>query len=499
MLGLQNHFNRPTGSNQLKMPIVFLSFFCLLVLFGWLLSAFGVYAGIGLMVLPVVLVCLYFLVKYPIFGLYASIGLGFVLLGATRYIPNLPLGLAMDGLLILTYVALFINKFNDKLDWSPAKKDITLLAFLWFGYSVFELFNPEARSVSAWISGVRGISFYMFLLVPLTLLFIDNQKKLNVIFYIWGVFSLLVSLKGIAQNVLGVDMWERAWLAEGNSSTHVIWGQLRIFSFLSDAGQFGANQAYSAVMATIIALLEKNWRKKLFFLVVAALGFYGLLLSGTRGAITIPFAGFAVYFILRKNWKIIISGFILILVLFVFFKFTYIGQGNQYIRRMRTAFNLNDPSFQVRLENQKKLQGYLATRPFGGGIGHAGVKAQRYLPNAFLSNVPTDSWYVLIWAEQGIVGLLLHLFILFYIVIKSSYKIMFKIRDPILRLKMAALTSGMFGVMVASYGNAVLGTMPTSILVYVSMALVLNSEKFDVPLEEKPDDQKEIKMLPGII
>ena len=66
--------------------------------------------------------------------------------------------------------------------------------------------------------------------------------------------------------------WERAWLAEGNSSTHVIWGQLRIFSFLSDAGQFGANQAYSAVMATIIALLERNWRKKLFFVIVAALG-----------------------------------------------------------------------------------------------------------------------------------------------------------------------------------------------------------------------------------
>ena len=76
---------------------------------------------------------------------------------------------------------------------------------------------------------------------------------------------------------------------------------------------------------------------------------------------------------------------------------------------------------------------------------------------------------------------------------------MFKIRDPILRLKMAALTSGMFGVMVASYGNAVLGTMPTSILIYVSMALMLNSEKFDIPMEEKADDQKGNRILPGII
>lgn len=44
---------------------------------------------------------------------------------------------------------------------------------------------------------------------------------------------------------------------------------------------------------------------------------------------------------------------------------------------------------------------------------------------------------------------------------------------------MAALASGMFGVMVASYGNAVLGTMPTGMLIYTSMALLLNSEIFD--------------------
>jgi O-antigen ligase len=146
---------------------------------------------------------------------------------------------------------------------------------------------------------------------------------------------------------------------------------------------------------------------------------------------------------------------------------------------MRSAFDPNDASFQVRLENQRTLSVYLASRPFGGGIGHAGVKAKKYLPNAFLSQIATDSWYVMIWAEQGIVGLMLHLFILFYIVVKASNRIMYKIRDPILQMKMAALLSGMVGVMVASYGNAVLGTVPTAITIYMSMALMLSSEKFD--------------------
>lgn len=179
-----------------------------------------------------------------------------------------------------------------------------------------------------------------------------------------------------------------------------------------------------------------------------------------------------------------IFGFLLLLTVFIFFKYTSIGQGNDQIRRMRTAFDPNDASLQVRLENQKKLKIYLASRPFGGGIGLGGVKAQKYLPNAYLSQVATDSWYVLIWVEQGVIGLLLHLFILFYTIGKASYYVMFKIRDPVLKMKMAALTSGMFGIMVASYGNAVLGQMPTSILIYISMALMLNPEKFDTPSNE---------------
>jgi hypothetical protein len=384
----------------------------------------------------------------------------------------------MDGILILTFVALLFNRFYEKIDWTPAKKDITWLALIWFGYAIFQIFNPEARSFAAWFSG-RGISFYMLFLIPLTLLFIDSDRKLNLFFYIWGFFALLVTLKGIIQLKVGVDPWEQAWLNEGNYKTHILFGKLRAFSFLSDAGQFGANQAYSAVVATIVSLSQTRWRSRLFFIIVAVAGFYGMIISGTRGAISIPLAGFTAFFVLRKNKTIMLTGFFLLITVFIFFKYTTIGQGNYQIRRMRTAFDPNDASLQVRLENQRLLKSYMATRPFGGGIGHGGVKAQKYLPDAYLSQIPTDSGYVLIWVEQGIVGLLLHFFILFYVIGKSSYLIIFRIRDPMLQLKMAALTSGMFGIMVANYGNAVLGQMPTSILIYTSMALMLNSEKLD--------------------
>jgi len=473
-----NPFEINTGADRLRSPAFVVSILVLAGLSAMILSRMGLALGFGLILIPFVFGYFTLLFSKPVVGLYTAVILSFLLLGLGRYIGGIQFGLAMDGILLLTYIAVIFSNFYTKTDWTPAKKDVTLLAAIWVGYSLLQAVNPEIRSMEAYFGGLRG-SLYMLFIIPLTLLLMNTHRRLDIFLYIWGGFSILVSLKGIMQLMFGVDQWEAIWLESGAKITHVIFGKLRIFSFLCDAGQFGANQAYSAVVAMIISFVEKDVRKKFFYITVAVLGLYGMLISGTRGAISIPLAGFLLYFVLKKNKAVMIGGFFMLALVFVFFKFTMIGQDNQQIRRMRTAFDPNDASFQVRLENQKKLKVYLASRPFGGGLGHAGVKAQRYLPHAFLSNVATDSWYVLIWAEQGVMGLLLHLFILFYILIKSSYNIMFRIRDPIVKMKMAALTSGMAGVMVASYGNAVLGTFPTGILLFTSMAIMLNYKVYE--------------------
>jgi len=437
------------------------------------MSSFALSVG-----LPLFLVYGYFLFTWPVIGLYTAIALSFVLIGAGRYVKDVPVGLGLDAVLILTFIALFINKFKEKVDWSPVNKDITYLSLIWFGYSLFQLVNPESQSVAAWFSG-RGVALYMFLMVPLTLLLINTNRKLDMLLYVWGALSILASLKGIMQLQIGLDAAEQGWLDDGNAKTHVLFGKLRVFSFMSDAGQFGGNQAYSAVVSFIFSLAQTDRKKKWFFLVVSLLAFYGMIISGTRGAISVPLAGFMLFFILRKNIRVLSIGVAILAVVFIFFKFTMIGQGNDQIRRMRTAFDPNDASLQVRLDNQRLLKRYLASRPFGGGIGHGGVKAQKYLPNAFLSQIATDSWYVLVWVEMGIIGLLMHLFILFYTLIRGTWMVMFRLKDPKLKLKISALIAGLAGVMVASYGNAVLGAMPTGMLIYTSMAIILNAKALD--------------------
>lgn len=477
-----NPFDENSGSASITKPRALLLLLITAVLFAVILAKLEI-AGLGILFALIFGgIYLYLLFNNPLIGFYTAIGLNFILLGATRYIPGLPLGFGIDGILILTYLALFFSKFKERIDWSPANKDITFLAAIWFGYCIFQLVNPEAQSTEAWIAG-RGIGFYFFLFIPLTFMLINTHKKLDILLYIWGVFSILATLKGMIQLFVGVDEAEQAWLNAGAAQTHILFGKLRIFSFMSDAGQFGANQGFSGVVAIIYSMTKKGL-PKMFFITVGILGIYGMMISGTRGAISVPLAGFMTFFVLRKNIKVLSFGILLLAVIFVFFKYTTIANGNDQIRRMRSAFDPNEKSLQVRLENQKILKGYLATRPFGGGIGHAGDKAQRFLPNAFLSHVATDSWYVMIWAELGIVGLTLHLLILFYVVAKASYKVMFKIRDPITKLKMSALISGMVGIMMASYGNAVLGQMPTALLIYAIMAIISSPEIFETKVKE---------------
>lgn len=472
---------QPSGAARLEQPVQLSLLLALLGGLAYLAARLELVGlGIGLFI-PTLIVYGYLLVRNPAIGLYSAVILGFLLIGIGRYLPGVQVGLGMDAILLTTWLALFFHRFRTGIDGRAMRKDIMFWALITFGYSILELFNPESRSLEAWFSG-RSLGFYMVLLIPLTLLLMDDKYKLDRFLLVWGILSLLVSIKGIIQvKGWGLDQWEQNWLNEGNYKTHVLFGKLRAFSFLSDAGQFGANQAYSAVVMLITALATKRWNRKLFFLIVGLVALYGMVISGTRGAISIPFAGFALYFLLRRNKWVLLSGSLILVVFIYFFKFTTIGQGNAEIRRMRTAFDPNDASLQVRINNQKILKNYLASRPFGGGIGHGGVKAQRFLPNAYLSQIPTDSWYVLIWVEQGIVGLVLHLIMLLYILIRSCYLIMYRIRNPELKLKLSALAAGMFGVMIASYGNAILGQMPTNVLIYISMAVLLNAPTLDRP------------------
>ncbi|WP_394746712.1 O-antigen ligase family protein [Spongiimicrobium salis] len=473
-----NPFYKTYGTDHLREPLPIAILLSLCVACAHLTASKGIVAGIGIIVLPIAAVYLGVLFIKPKIGLMTIFVLNFLILGLGRYVP-MTWGLLIDGLLFLMYLALFFKAFRIKIPWSRAKSQLSLLVTIWFGYALFQAVNPEAVSFEAWFYAMRGLALYQWMIVPLLFIIYNKPKDLKIFLIIWGAMSLLGTLKGCQQLFLGVDPFEQRWLDNGGSLTHVLFGKLRIFSFYSDAGQFGASQGHAGVVFGVLALFAKSKKFRIFCIVVSLAGLYGMLISGTRGAIAVPAAGGIMFLILRKNIPILVLGAVMGIGVYIFFAHTTILNNNAQVRRMRTAFDPNDASLQVRLANQRKLKTYLASRPFGGGIGSTGNWGQRFSPHTFLANTATDSWFVAIWADTGIVGLYLHLFILFFVLITGAYNVMFKVRDDWLKGQIAALVCGMFGIMGASYGNGVFGQFPTCILMYTGMVFMFIAPKMD--------------------
>ncbi len=446
----------------------------------------GIVSVAGLIGMPFVVVFLNKIFLKPELGITTILALGFLAIGILRYLPGqIPLGLSIDGFLFLTYLALFFKSTTGYVPWHKANNILTLLAAIWFMYSLFELINPEARSKVAWFYAMRGVSMYQLLLIPLVFILYDKEKYLQYFFLVLALLSILGSMKGIIQLKKGPDFAEQAWLNNGNAGTHILFGKLRVFSFYSDAGQFGAAQGHAGIVFGILFLECKQKKKRILYLIAALLGLWGMLISGTRGAIAVPGAGGFVYLILKKNFKLTTIGLVAMILFYVFFRYTMLLNGNAQIRRMRTGFDPNNPSLQVRKANQAILKRYLASRPFGGGLGSAGSWGIRFTPNGFLSNVPTDSWFVAIWAENGIVGLYLHLAILFYILGYGSYIVLFRLKNLLMINRIQAMVAGHAGIMAVSYGNGVLGQLPTSVLLYTSMAYIFMAEKLEKEIEDR--------------
>lgn len=445
---------------------------------------FSGFMGIGAMMgLPFAILFAYYILSHPSNALTTTLVFAFVSIGAIRYLPSLPLGLTVDFALILTIIsAVFHTKI--KVDFFKIKNSLMVVTLIWMAYNVAQLINPEARSTTAWFYAVRGTALYMFLTVPLTLMFANKNEDLNRFLKIIILFSVVASFWGLRQYYIGLDAAENRWLDDGSRSTHVLFGNLRVFSFFSDAGQFGAGIAQSGVIAAVLAVGPFKTKYRIILGACALLFFYMMILSGTRGALIVPVGGFMTYLFASKNFKIMFLGIMALGMVFIFLKFSTIGNDNYQIRRMRSALDPEDASLNVRKQNQQKFAVYLASRPFGGGIGTSGSWGQRFSPGTFLAETPNDSWYVKIWAEMGIVGLSLHLAILAFIGLMALFKI-WKIKNDQLRQKLLALLSGFIGIALASYGNPLLGQMPTGIILYMSWAYFYLAPDLDEEISQQ--------------
>jgi hypothetical protein len=436
--------------------------------------------GIGSLVafLPAIVGLVALIIANPYYGLIFYVNYSFFFIGLNRYVPTIPLGLLVDGLLLLTTLSMVFRLTKDSA--SRLQNGFFALTGLWFLYSLFGAINPEAGNFSAWVYAARGITFYAVQTVPLTLVLFATKRDLDQFFRLVLIWGVVGAIWGWKQINIGLDPFENAWLEAGGKVTHVLDGQLRAFSFFSDAGQFGATMAYVAFLALIMALGPYKASKRFWYLVAFIICILGMGTSGSTGLIFVVFVGLVSYLLMIRNYRILVPGVIGILVVFLFLKFTFIGNNNYQIYRVRTALDPKDASLLVRLSNQAKLREYLQARPFGSGIGATETWASRFYPTSYLVNVPTDSWFGKIWVENGIVGLSVYSFGLAFVIVFGVVNIR-KMKNRDAKQKMLALYGGFLGIISASFGNPVFGQAPLGVLMYMSMTMLSVAYRYDEP------------------
>ncbi len=433
--------------------------------------------------IPLVFVSLCVILRRPILMFYIAFSFCYFANVIARYTGVEGVSYLADNIVIGTIFFILITNYNLK-ELSEKSRNILIgSAIVWMIYSTLQLANPTAVA-GAWASS-RGVAFNGILFTVLTLVSVRNFQHVKSIIFLLSIFTMMAVGKALMQKYFGWDPFEQKWLNEGGARTHLIWSGPRYFSFFTDAGNFGSNMGFATVLFSIIGLYTKAWGLRIYYFIVAVFALYAMFMSGTRGAIAVPLVGFTAIAIFSRRSNLIISLGVLLVLIFMFFKFTYIGQSNQYIRRMRTAFvsGREDASFNVRLENQKLLAEYLKDKPFGVGLGLSGVENQKY-SSILTTQIPHDSWLVKIWVETGAVGIVLYLLFICGAIFQASTRLMFKVRDPMVKFYLLAWLSGICGLLVSSYGNAFWGQFPTNIIVFTGLILAMNGEYFERKLIE---------------
>ncbi|GAB3756261.1 O-antigen ligase family protein [Spirosoma pomorum] len=455
---------------------------------GWLIGNFGALGGVVTIGGPVALIILMGILIEPKIGLFVFITLGFAL-GFTRFIPTeAPLGLALDALLWMTLLSVFLN--GKRMVWKRLNSPIFYLLLTWFFYTVLEYFNPEVPNHEAWFYKVRSFSVNWLLVTIIVLVLPISRREIRWLLGLWLFWSFMSALWAFKQQYLGLADAEAHWLfALGNAKTHVLWGQLRSFSFYSDASQFGGEMAGVTLICLIFMMSFKNWWSKLFFLVLALVFFWGFAVSGTRSALFVVLGGFPTYLVLRRNSATLIKGALVAAPIMAILLFTHIGDSVYQIYRIRTALRPSeDASFMVRMENQARLRNYMKDLPFGAGLGTSGGMGARFSPNHGAAQIPPDSWYVELWIETGIVGMVLYILMLLAIIGLGTLKV-WQLKDPWLTTIMLAILAEFVGISVMSYSNPTLGQFPTSTMLAINAVLFTTCYRWDMAPGQVEDEE----------
>jgi len=176
--------------------------------------------------------------------------------------------------------------------------------------------------------------------------------------------------------------------------------------------------------------------------------------------------------VLSKSFKIAIPLGIFFVFFMSFLMFTNIGDGNQQIRRMRSAFDKNDASANVREINKESIRKYLRDAPWGLGIASTQANIPANNKYRILSDIPPDSEYVYMWVHTGVIGVCVFVFCMALMLAGACWVVMFKLKSPSLIGIGGGMCAAFAAIQLGAYANQILFQYPNGVTFFGGLAIV---------------------------
>ena len=425
-------------------------------------------------ILPFLVLAVIAVFRYRMLTFWTLIGLNYVIMWHGLRLPSgIPTSL-YNEMLEIVLIAIVIIDIKDS-EFERLANAMFLALMNWCTYCLIEILNNTCNlgiNVAGWYQGVRLMAFQLMYAFIVFTLYITNTKILIKYLHVWGCLALLAVFIVWKQKYIGLSPEENAWLHGPSGRQHLIQGGtlIRYWSIYSDAANFGVGIASTAVAFIIFGITSKIKKHKHFFLITGFACAWAMFPSGTRTGMICLIAGFMVYIFLSKSFKVAIPFTIVFGLLVFLLAFTNIGQGNQQIRRMRSAFDKNDASTGVREINQETMRKYMQDAPFGIGLGNFNIPANNKYNK--LASIPPDSEYVYIWLRTGKIGITIFIICTAIMIGGGCLIVFFKLKSQSLRGIGAGFCCAMISQQLGGYGNQVLMQFPNCLTFYGGLAIV---------------------------
>lgn len=438
---------------------------------------------------------------------------GILLFGALIIINNflqmkdvhlpVPMSLPNEMIELLLLALAIINSQN--YHFYRIANVMLLAMIIWGGFCTLQVLNDTCNiglDIGAWYTGARLMAYQLIYAFLVYSIYISSPNILTKYLFLWGILSMFAVYWVWKQKTYGFTSAETSWLWGRGRATHVLQGGslIRYFSIYGDAANFGIGIASTAVAFLIFGITSKI-RKHRFFYLLAGIGCtWAMFPSGTRTAMACLMAGLMTYIFLSKSVRIAVPFSIIFGIMAFILVFTKIGDGNQQIHRMRTTFDKNDASADVRKYNQQVMKRYLRDAPWGIGIaqGYGSVPANNKYN--LMSNIPADSEYVYIWIRTGVIGITLFLICTALMWLGACWNVLFRLQSSSLRGIGAGMCCAFAAFQLGGYGNQVLMQFPNCLVFYGGLSIVyvlphIEKEwvKYEAGILAKEEERKRLK------